>query len=154
MSRVGAIFNIQSVLQNAKKILGTQNNILFDTMDWRPWVGLELGFILNDSLDYAHIVDEDGFLGTLNLPTDIVNMAREEMRRELVKLIHQAFGPVRSSHDYEFDFLNSDVLGCIYDLRIVDNGDKRLLRLEREEKEQQLWQDHGGYMPQRMCTSY
>lgn len=151
---VAAIFDIQPVLQVTKRVLGNQNNVFLDTIDWKPWVELELGYLLNNSTAFAYAQDDSVWLGDLGLPTEVVAMARETMRRELTKLLRMAFGPIRSNHEYECSFLPTDTLGSIYNLSIVDLGDKRVLELERQEKEELLFADCGGFVPERLRTSY
>lgn len=154
MSAIGAIFDIMPVLQTTKKILGTQNNVFLDAINWRPWVELELGFILNESNAFTQCEDESIFLGDLGLPTQVVIDARDTMRRELSKLLREAFGIISAVNEYEYTFLSTDTYGTVYNLRVINRGNKRLLELERKEKEELMFAESGGYVPERLRTSY
>lgn len=154
---VGAIFDAGYAILQTKKALCKNNNLLLDMVNWRPWIELELKYLLNPySLRGLVCEDEEASvqMGDMGFPTEMLERARSVMRNELLEMIRQGIGPVREFHEYDVEFLDSDPSGAVYNLKIVDMGDRRALELERQRKEDEMFAESGGYVPERQRTSY
>lgn len=153
----GAIFDLGPAIQQTKKALSLSNNLYLDMYNWRPWVELELRHLLNP-FNLEGCVDEDEELsiqmGNLGFPTESLEAAKLVMRNQLTEMIRQGLGPVRDHHEYEVTFLDVDIAGAVYNLQIVDHGDKRALEAERRLKEEAMFAESGGYVPERMRSAY
>ena len=153
---IGAIFDVGPAIYSAKKVIGSQHALLLDMMNWRPWIELELKHILNPySLRGLVCEDEERSkqFGDIGLPTATLEKAREVMRTQLIELVRMGIGPIRDTHDYDIEFLEQDWQGLVYNLKIMDMGDRRALEFERQQKEDALFEESGGFIPERMRTA-
>jgi len=153
---IGAIFDVAPAINKAKKTIGSQHNLLLGMMNWRPWIELELRHLLNP-FSLRGLVDEEEErstqFGDIGLPTETLEKARAVMRTELTEMIRMGLGPVRDTHDYDVEFLEQDWQGLVYNLKILDMGDRRARELERQQKEDELFEESGGFVPERMRTA-
>jgi len=158
MSRaVGAIFDASHAILQTKKALPKNNNLYLDIVNWRPWIELELKYILNPYSIRGLVYESEELsiqMGDMGFPTEVLEKAQSVMREELLEMVRQGIGPVREFHEYDVEFLDSDPSGAVYNLKIVDRGDRRVLEMERQRKEDELFAESGGYVPERQRTSY
>lgn len=155
---IGAVFDLTYTIQKAKRILGTRNSLFLDMFDWRPWINVELDYLLSYSATITSVEEEEAIMGGVGIPTDLLNKARDIIRTNLRNQITQALGPIRQQNRYETEFLQVDIYGEIYNLKVIDHGDIRVQQLEakaRELESEQLPEDYmvdafDDYVPERI----
>ena len=152
---IGAIFDAGPAIHSTKRVIGAQHNVLLDMINWRPWIELELKYLLNPFSLRGCVSEQEEDqkqLGDIGLPSTTLEKARVVMREELAGLIRMGIGPVRECHDYDVEFLEADWQGLGYNLKIMDMGDRRAIEFERQQKEDALFEELGGFVPERMRT--
>mgnify|MGYP001434498145 FL=1 len=154
---LGAIFDLGPAISQTKKALSIHDSLILDMVNWRPWVEAELRLILEPMNPMSYWEEkeyEEAQFGDMGFPTDNIERARKVMRNLLTEMVANALGPVRDHHLYEVEFLDVDAAGAVYNLKIIDRGDRRALEYERHLKEEAMFEEAGGYVPERMRSAY
>jgi len=129
--KIKALIDVGGAIRKTKTVLcihSIRNSMFLDLYDWRDWILVELDNILSYAstvtLEDEHIYQ----MGDVGFPTDVLTLAKNTMRTELVSALQQAFGPLRDNHHYSARFIDRLHDGNIqYELLVVDMGDYRLM---------------------------